>query len=945
MARQALTIAGTIVGAAFGAPQLGYALGSLAGNLVDPVQIQGPKIGDLQIQTSRDGVPRPIVFGRAAVSGNIIDRSEPKIVKKKERAGKGGPVTVSERVYMSYAIRICEGPAIGVSRIWENEKLVYDTRVGSTFLSESAKFAEKITIYLGDETQMPDPTLEAIHGVGFVPAHRGTCYIVFKDKDLTDFGGAIPQYRFEVDVADPDFYEASVYSLIDCAGVASTETYHDTKGLTWAHLSDSPNPVVSVSGFSGINSLDFATGSLYSQGCAISHTESPSSSANNITFDGFVNFRSVSGTQILMYAPSNSGNNSYCLLLTAGKLSFAIYTGGTTPVITGPTVAIDTVYHYEVSFNSITENYYLFVDGTLYGTYNIAQSAVELIPVNYGGSFSYQLDGYMTQMRITLDQRHIASFVKPDLGTSLAKLNAIVTNISARIGVNDSKLNVTELTDDVTGFVVGGLYSASDTLRALQKTYFFDPVEVDGVIKFVKRGGANVATIDDAEMIDTPEESKREQEVEFPKKLHLSYSNADIGYTATQANAQRSSPDVRVTSEVNIDVPVVLDADQAAQIANVMIKVAWIDAFGEIKFQLPDNYSYLTPTDCVQLNYRGRSVRVRIERIEYSDGFLNVTSRFDRISAYSSSVTGLQPPAILPPVSTLVGDTYFEFLNIPALIDLHDYLGYYVIAAGEGAAWSGAVVQRSIDAGANYIDIDAIGTGTQMGILTQTCGSASEYATDTTNKLTVQLYGPTSNALESINATQFLQDGNACIVGDELMQFQDAVEISEGIWELTTLARGRLATTVSSHAIGERFCMLEGVHFIETSSANIGQSLTHRAVAYTTDPTLATAETEVYSPARSQLEFAPIGLTLSKVGNILSASWTPRHRFGTAINPVASVNFQGFDIQIVGSSTIALTTTASTITQDITGLGSVTVTVAGINRITGVSTLTASGVI
>lgn len=207
MARQALTIAGTIVGAAFGMPQLGFAIGSLVGNAVDPVKINGPKIGELQVQTSRDGVPRPIVFGVACVAGNIIDRSEPKIVKKKERQGKGGPVTVTERVYMSYAIRICEGEAQSISRVWENEKLVYDARPGSEIPDDSAAFLQKATFYLGAEDQMPDPTFEAIHGVGNCPAYRGTAYIVFKDKDLTDFGGAIPQYRFEVN--GPVIYQYS----------------------------------------------------------------------------------------------------------------------------------------------------------------------------------------------------------------------------------------------------------------------------------------------------------------------------------------------------------------------------------------------------------------------------------------------------------------------------------------------------------------------------------------------------------------------------------------------------------------------------------------------------------------------------------------------------------------------------------------------------------------
>jgi hypothetical protein len=525
------------------------------------------------------------------------------------------------------------------------------------------------------------------------------------------------------------------------------------------------------------------------------------------------------------------------------------------------------------------------------------------------------------------------------------ELSKIVRFLSERIGVPATKIDTTELTDDVSGFVVAGLYSAADALRSLQKTYFFDPVEVDGIIYFRKRGSANVATIDEAVMVDIPEESTREQEIEFPKKLHLSYQNSDIAYAATQANAERSSPDVRVTSEVSVEVPVVLNADQAANIANTMIKVAWVDAMGEVRFRLPDNYSWLTPTDCVLLTYRGRSVRVRIEKIENVDGELQITSRFDRQSAYASSVTGAVPQTQLPPNSTAPGDTYFEVMNLPALIDQDDLLGYYVIAAGELGGWAGAVVERSIDAGANYIEVEQIGTGALMGELTVALGNASEYVTDTTNTLTVQLYGPADNALESISETQLLQDYNACLVGDEIIQFKDATEVSEGVWQLTNLLRGRLATTPASHSIGERFVMLEGAHFVEASSALLGQSLTHRATAYGEDPTLSTPDTQTWTPARSQLEWAPIDLALSKVGNDLTVSWTPRHRFGTAIAPVASVNFQGYQVQIVGSSTITLTTTGSTITQDITGLGTVTVTVAGINRITGVSTLNASGVI
>lgn len=199
MARQVLPIAGAIVGAYFGSPQLGYAIGSMIGNAVDPQVIKGPSIGEARVQTSQEGAYRPVIYGTGCVAGNIINRGPRVIRRKRQSQGKGGgPVTETEHVYRTFAIRICEGPIAGVLRIWESEKLVYDARPESVIVEESEEYAKKFTVYLGGEDQLPDPSLEAYLGVGNASSYRGTCYIVFSNFDLTDFGDTIPQFRFEV---------------------------------------------------------------------------------------------------------------------------------------------------------------------------------------------------------------------------------------------------------------------------------------------------------------------------------------------------------------------------------------------------------------------------------------------------------------------------------------------------------------------------------------------------------------------------------------------------------------------------------------------------------------------------------------------------------------------------------------------------------------------------
>lgn len=200
MARIVLPIAGAVVGGFIGGPmgaQVGYALGAAAGNWIDPQTIKGPRLGEAGLQTSAEGVFRPVVYGTAAVQGNVINRGNHRIVRTTEGGKGGGPEVETEREYWTFAIRICEGPIIGVSRIWEDEKLVYDIRAESTIQAESAEYAERFTLYLGGEAQDPDPDLEAYMGAGNVNSYRGTAYIVFPNFDTTS-RRSIPNFRFEV---------------------------------------------------------------------------------------------------------------------------------------------------------------------------------------------------------------------------------------------------------------------------------------------------------------------------------------------------------------------------------------------------------------------------------------------------------------------------------------------------------------------------------------------------------------------------------------------------------------------------------------------------------------------------------------------------------------------------------------------------------------------------
>jgi hypothetical protein len=212
--RAGFTLVGFAVGSFFGTPQLGFLLGSLVGNIVDPVKIRGPSIGDGTIQTSRAGEPITLVYGRVPVVGHVIEDGPITVIEVEESQDKGGPKTVSERALKTFAILICQngfdGPIAGIRKCKLDGKVAYDATPLADDADDdardawndqqvaNAKFLEKVRFYLGTDDQLPDPAIEAIRGVGLAPAYRRRAYAVFDQFDVTDYGVRVPQAEWEV---------------------------------------------------------------------------------------------------------------------------------------------------------------------------------------------------------------------------------------------------------------------------------------------------------------------------------------------------------------------------------------------------------------------------------------------------------------------------------------------------------------------------------------------------------------------------------------------------------------------------------------------------------------------------------------------------------------------------------------------------------------------------
>lgn len=201
-----LSSAGSALGGFIGGPigaMLGRAVGAIAGAGIDQRLFgggtrvsEGPRLHELDVQSASEGEAIPKVYGRARIAGQIIwatrFEEDTTIETSGGKAtsligGSGGSSTSTTRYsyFANLAIGLSEGPIGHIGRIWADGKVLNREELN-------------IRIYKGDETQEPDPLIQAKQGTLDVPAYRGLAYVVFERLPIGPYGNRIPQLTFEI---------------------------------------------------------------------------------------------------------------------------------------------------------------------------------------------------------------------------------------------------------------------------------------------------------------------------------------------------------------------------------------------------------------------------------------------------------------------------------------------------------------------------------------------------------------------------------------------------------------------------------------------------------------------------------------------------------------------------------------------------------------------------
>jgi hypothetical protein len=203
MATLVLSAVGAAVGSGFGGAVfglsglvIGRAVGATLGRVIDQRLLGGGsgviehgRLERLRLTGAAEGAPVPRVWGRMRLGGQVIWASE---FRETVTTSGGGGGKIARRPQMreysysvSLAVALCAGPVLGVGRIWADGVEIAPSDLNLRF-------------YPGDDSQLPDPLMEAVEGVGHVPAYRGIAYVVIEDMELGAFGNRVPQLSFEV---------------------------------------------------------------------------------------------------------------------------------------------------------------------------------------------------------------------------------------------------------------------------------------------------------------------------------------------------------------------------------------------------------------------------------------------------------------------------------------------------------------------------------------------------------------------------------------------------------------------------------------------------------------------------------------------------------------------------------------------------------------------------
>lgn len=434
-----------------------------------------------------------------------------------------------------------------------------------------------------------------------------------------------------------------------------------------------------------------------------------------------------------------------------------------------------------------------------------------------------------------------AAYLK--MASAAATLRDIVTSECALAGIAASDLVLTGLTDSaVRGYRIAERAGVRSSLEMLQAAFPFDVAASGYKLKFISRGGASVATIPESDLGTTSGNEKtgillpisREMDSQLPSRVSVRYLDPDREYDIGEQYSER--PNTASASQRTVDLSIVLNSSEAAQVADVLIQKDWVERSDYGPFSLPPPHRNLEGADVITVEHRGQLHVLRLTRAEYfPDGRVECSGRLTAAQAYTSTATG-EAPLVLPPVGVpLKGVTLGYLLDIPRIRSEQDVPGMAFGLLGRSSGWPGGVLVRSDDSGNTWQSVAASNARARVFSAVDALGSSSPYHLDP-SALTVTALTPDA-VLYSVTEAQFYGHANLAAYGAdgrwEIVSFMTSVD-NTGSFTLKGFLRGLYGSEMhmGSHVASDLLIMLDTatIGFFGLPTTAIGAQRLYRAL-------------------------------------------------------------------------------------------------------------------
>ena len=503
-------------------------------------------------------------------------------------------------------------------------------------------------------------------------------------------------------------------------------------------------------------------------------------------------------------------------------------------------------------------------------------------------------------------------------------LAALVRHLCLRAGTPESRIDVSGLWGAVEGYAITALESPRASITTLSRHFGFDAVETEGMIRFVMRGRASIATIAPDDLVATRDgdvlELTRGQESELPQALKWQLARADEDYDAALVEARRITVDTtRIASE---SFPMAVPPEEAERRCRRALMEAWVGR-ETAAFRLPPSRLALDPADVIRLAHDGRLVDLRLISIADSDARGIEAVRQDRAS-YDLPPGDPRPASLTRAV--IFGAPDAILMDLPQLTE--DQPAHRPLIAAHAMPWPGEIAVFRSASTDGFALLTTFGSRARIGALVSDLHAGPTSRFDLGNALVVDLL---TGTLESVTDLTLFGGANALAVEAapgvwEIVQAGAAELLAPGRYRLTRLLRGQRGTERAMGnptPAGARVVVLDAaLASLPIAEADLGLPWNWRIGPASRPVSDETYVAKAFTPTgRGLVPFAPVHVEqpwrIARSPGDLTIRWTRRSRALVAdaweqVEVPLAEDLEGYDVQILDGAAVKRTLTSNT---------------------------------